>query len=143
MFGKVRLRSAAFRIEEEKLYAAVAAELSAGERREGLWAKALVNAGGDEAKASANYLKIRVQSLRDEGLVQSLAEGLVEKGVRSRDDQSPLTIESSETERPSLEPNLRTSEPEDMTADPSGSLFLIAWVSVMVIILLALFVAQF
>jgi len=44
----------------------VVEELANGQRRNGLWAKALANSGGQEEKAKALYIRYRVQSIRDE-----------------------------------------------------------------------------
>jgi hypothetical protein len=50
--------------QDEKLYAAAAAELDGDGRDEGLWAKCFAECEGDEQKAKAYYLKIRVERLR-------------------------------------------------------------------------------
>lgn len=49
--------------EEEALYEHVANEMKRGERREGLWLKAMADSGMDETKAKAAYTKARVKSL--------------------------------------------------------------------------------
>lgn len=54
------------RLEEEALYAVALDQLETGERRRGLWAKALVEASGDQPKAEATYLQLLVAALRDE-----------------------------------------------------------------------------
>ncbi len=54
------------RLEEERLYEFVMKELKSGERREGLWTKAMVQASGDEKQTEIEYIKLRVQSLIDE-----------------------------------------------------------------------------
>ena len=51
---------------EEYLYERAAAEVSRGEIRQGLWAKAFAENGGDNAKANAAYLKLRVQVMLEE-----------------------------------------------------------------------------
>ena len=66
MFDKFRRASAAARMIEEQLYEQVAHELSHGERREGLWTKALASADGIETKAKALYIRFRVQAIKDE-----------------------------------------------------------------------------
>lgn len=66
MFKKLRRTSAAIRLLEERLYEQVVHELSNGQRRDGLWAKALANSDGAEDKAKGLYIRYRVQSLRDE-----------------------------------------------------------------------------
>jgi hypothetical protein len=54
------------RIAEEELYALVLREIESGVRRDGLWAKALANADGNEEKAKGLYIEYRAQSLLDE-----------------------------------------------------------------------------
>ena len=54
-------------LQDEKLYAAAAAELDGDERDEGLWAKCFAECGGDENKAKARYIKVRVSRLEEGG----------------------------------------------------------------------------
>lgn len=51
---------------DEHLYALAAQELSSGETRPGLMAKAFSDAEGDERRAEALYLRLRVVQLRRE-----------------------------------------------------------------------------
>ena len=64
-----RRESAVDRLLEEQLYAQVVSDLRNGVRRDGLWAKALVSANGDEARARPIYIKLCVQAIRDEAEV--------------------------------------------------------------------------
>jgi hypothetical protein len=57
------------RLFEEFLYTQVHAEVQAGAIRPGLWAKAEAEAMGDESKTKAIYLRLRVESLRDEASI--------------------------------------------------------------------------
>ena len=41
-------------------------EIESGIRRDGIWAMALAEANMDQSKAAATYIKLRVQSLKDE-----------------------------------------------------------------------------
>ena len=66
MFDSIKKRSAAARIIEEQLYEQVVNELASGQRRNGLWAKAIANSNGQDEKAKALYIQYRVQSLKDE-----------------------------------------------------------------------------
>jgi len=63
---------------EETLFAQVVKEVEAGQRRDGLWAKALVSAEGDEKKAKVKYIKLRVQSILDEQMLESLRKAEAE-----------------------------------------------------------------
>lgn len=51
---------------DEEYYALVSEEISSGQIRPGLWAKALANCEYDETKAKAIYLKMRVKTLKEE-----------------------------------------------------------------------------
>lgn len=66
LFEKFRRKSAAARLQEEQLYEQVIQELSMGEKRAGLWAKALADCDGSEQKANSLYIRYRVQSIKDE-----------------------------------------------------------------------------
>ena len=81
MFEKFRRTSAAARLLEEQLYEHVTHELASGQRRDGLWAKALANADGAEAKAKALYIRYRVQSIKDE---MEIHEAIKEEEVKAR-----------------------------------------------------------
>ena len=73
MFRKLKLNSSINRLIEEKLYEIVADEMDKNEIRKGLWAKALTQSGGDDAKVKGKYISLRVKSLRDEeNLVDSI-----------------------------------------------------------------------
>jgi len=50
-------------MDDEHIYEQVAAELEAGNRKEGLWAKCFAECDGDDNKAKALYLKTRVEQL--------------------------------------------------------------------------------
>lgn len=63
-----KARLASCEIPEEAYYEMAAAEVGSGTIRKGLWAKALADALGDENKAGAIYIKLRVQSMRDEAM---------------------------------------------------------------------------
>jgi len=66
---------------EEKLYEQVVHELSCGERRDGLWGKALANSDGVEVKAKALYIRYRVQAIKDE---MEIHEAIKEEKVKVR-----------------------------------------------------------
>jgi hypothetical protein len=50
--------------EDRDLYSQVGEELRTGQRQDAAWAKALIEADGDELKTRARYAKIRVEELR-------------------------------------------------------------------------------
>lgn len=85
----IKSRFAANGISEEAYYEMTAAEIKNGNIRSGLWAKALSESLGDEKKAGAIYIKLRVQSMRDEA--------------------AAVILKNSETETAS--PNLKPNTP--------------------------------
>lgn len=62
----IRRKIASARISDEILYAQALREYEDGIRRDGLWARALAQSNMQKDEALALYLKLRVQSLRDE-----------------------------------------------------------------------------
>ena len=69
MARKTPVEESIERLAEEKIYEKVYEEVASGVRREGIWFKALSESGGDETKAKALYVKLRVRSLTDELIV--------------------------------------------------------------------------
>lgn len=51
-------------LREEELYAQVAEEIAQRDVSLGLWAKALLEARGDESRAKSSYIKLRVEQLK-------------------------------------------------------------------------------
>lgn len=66
LFKGSTTKSAISRKLDEAHYAYVASEMSDGVRNEALWIKALEEANGDPQKQIAEYIKLRVQSLKDD-----------------------------------------------------------------------------
>lgn len=66
LLDDIKAQGAAYRLTEEALYAEVLREMEGGIRRDGLWAKALSDSQMDQTNAKALYIKLRVQSLKDE-----------------------------------------------------------------------------
>lgn len=90
MFEKFRRKSAVARLQEEQLYEQVLHELSSGERRSGLWAKALANCDGSEEKAESLYIRYRVQSIRDDiAIIGGIAENAAMRSKHDREGKSP------------------------------------------------------
>ncbi|PCJ34861.1 MAG: hypothetical protein COA93_03895, partial [Alphaproteobacteria bacterium] len=77
------------RLNEEKLYAQVATEMDSDDIRAGLWAKATVDAEGEEGKTKALYIKYRLQAIQDE--VADLVMETEEQITNNLSNQSSLT----------------------------------------------------
>lgn len=88
LIDDIRQKGAEGRLTEEALYAEVLREMETGIRRDGLWAKALSEAGGEEAPSKARYIKLRVQSLRDEVAIALSEHKKQGAGVVAQDDES-------------------------------------------------------
>lgn len=89
MFDRFRTQSAVSRLEEEALYAEAMREIESGIRRDGIWAMALAEANMDQSKAAARYIKLRVQSLKDEmDLTQKLADARAAHELKIRQAES-------------------------------------------------------
>ncbi|AKO53503.1 hypothetical protein ABA45_14665 [Marinobacter psychrophilus] len=90
MFEKFRRKSAAARLQEEQLYEQVIQELSHGEKRGGLWAKALANSDGSEQRAESLYIRYRVQSIKDEiDIFEGIAEEAAKQVARDKRNDPP------------------------------------------------------
>lgn len=88
MFDRYRTQSAVSRLAEEALYAEAMREIESGIRRDGIWAMALAEANMDQGKAAAKYIKLRVQSLKDEmELTQKVADAKVAHELKIRQAQ--------------------------------------------------------
>jgi len=61
-----RKSNAEQRLFEERIYAQVVDELAQGNRRDGLWAKAISESGGSIDSAKGLYIRYRAQSIMDE-----------------------------------------------------------------------------
>jgi hypothetical protein len=66
LFSSAKAKLAASKLAEGQLYSQAAEEVASGQIRQGLWAKALAEADGDESAAKGRYLKLRVAIMRAE-----------------------------------------------------------------------------
>lgn len=73
-FNSAKAKLAAQKLAEEHLYELAAEEIAANSIRPGLWAKAIAEADGDDAKAKARYIKLRVETMKAEAELNSFAE---------------------------------------------------------------------
>lgn len=69
LLDDIKASGAAYRLTEEALFGEVHREITAGVMRDGLWAKALSQCDMNNDRAKALYIKLRVQSLKDEAEV--------------------------------------------------------------------------
>ena len=66
IFTSAKAKLAAQKLAEEQLYELAAEEIAANNIRPGLWAKAIAESDGDDAKAKARYIKLRVETMKAE-----------------------------------------------------------------------------
>jgi hypothetical protein len=66
LFHKFKSKAVINRKNEESLYALVASEMAEGIRNSALWLRALEEANGNSEKQISEYIKLRVQSLKDD-----------------------------------------------------------------------------
>ena len=75
LFNKSKDDSNAFKRKgEEAYYHQALTELESGKVNKGVYAKALAESSGDDAKTESLYLKYRVQSIADEGAIEVLKQ---------------------------------------------------------------------
>lgn len=79
------------RLGEEAIYEAALEEFETGERRRGLWAKAIVQAEGDQVRTEAVYLKLLVAALKDELYIASRATEIAGNRISSQAAKADLT----------------------------------------------------
>lgn len=112
------MKEAAARLAEEALYEQVAAEIAEGMRRDGLWAKAIVQSGGSEELARVAYIELRVQSLKDEAAVMSEMERIASIEAR----KAQVLNQLNEKGRKEAEERRTPAHPELLEAVNAGKL---------------------
>jgi hypothetical protein len=85
MFKKFKQVSAINRVLEEKLYAFAYEEIQSNDVKSGLYAQALVASKGEEKVARAAYIKLRVQSLKDEFTIDQLNDEIYLEAFKNVD----------------------------------------------------------
>lgn len=91
-----KLRLASRRLSEETAYAQVLREIESGVRNDGLWAKA-ISLTTNKEELIASYIKLRVQSLRDEAELDSANNAQFDEA------NSRIRIEESKLKKKRLE----------------------------------------
>ena len=95
LFTHAKASRAAAKVAEELIYEQVAAEVAAGAIRQGLWAKAISESGGNEAAAKARYLKLRVELLIAEADLTEHAVKQATKGAAAREAREAREAEDA------------------------------------------------
>ena len=90
LFSSAKAKLAAQKLAEEHLYELAAEEIAANNIRPGLWAKAIAEADGDDAKAKARYIKLRVETMKAEADLKDYASENANKAdaeMRRREEE--------------------------------------------------------
>lgn len=90
LFTSAKAKLAAQKLAEEQLYEFAAEEIAANNIRPGLWAKAIAEADGDDAKAKARYIKLRVETMKAEADLKDYASENANKAdaeMRRREEE--------------------------------------------------------
>ena len=99
IFDRAKDASVEARRRDEEYHARALYEIQSGKRRDGLWAKALTSANGDEVAAKLSYLKLLVQALRDDDHIAMRAfqsqSNIREEAPLQLDDQPASQVEKS------------------------------------------------
>ena len=74
-------------------------EIQANNIRQGLWAKALIQSNGNETAAKANYIKLRVESLKAEADLQEYVAENLEKNAE-KENVLKLMLEGKPQRQP-------------------------------------------
>jgi len=86
IFTSAKAKLAAQKLAEEQLYEFAAEEIAANNIRPGLWAKAIAESDGDDAKAKARYIKLRVEAMKAEADLANFAASGAETTNHSSSD---------------------------------------------------------
>ena len=89
---KIKTHAISCRFFDEQIYAQVLSEIENGQRRDGLWAKALAHSDGSNEKAKSLYIKYRVKSIKDEIILATKRE---EPETRQEHSQENTSTETS------------------------------------------------
>ena len=104
IFSSAKAKLAAQKLEEEQLYEWAAEEVAVNNIRPGLMAKALAETDGDETKAAARYIKLRVETMRAEIEISNFARDQASKTEQqvqgSKTEKQVTPVSTAVDERP-------------------------------------------
>jgi len=113
LFKGIKTKSALSRRQEERLYAYISDELEEGTVRKGLWTKAIALAGGDPLKSQAEYIKLRLQSMIDEGTLMDAINTAAEKLNAKHPKMKNVTSGAQSSPAPAEKVNLDVNMDDD------------------------------
>ena len=145
-FKRMRSRAALDRIAEEKLYEAAYREVDSGQRRAGLWAKALAKSAGSDEKAKSLYIEFLVQKYRDEShLQEEIMKEAFEEHLRQKRQAETESARAEASSQSGSIPRDNTTEKDKEMWEPAVSGDAVFWVVIGfigVIIVLAIAFSQ-
>ena len=106
--------------QEQALYALVVDEIANDGVVPGLWAMAIAKSGGDESKAKAKYLELRVDLLREELAVSEEVASALRAERKQRDEAQRVDDEQKREELAALEAALESERPLTQFLEGSG-----------------------
>ena len=111
-FNRLKTNAIVARKTEEILYASVAEEMAANELNSALWLKALEKSNGNEERRTSEYIKLRIQSLKDDSHIMSeISKALAEEAVnKNKAHLANISLQEIERERVEAELNLVAEE---------------------------------
>lgn len=104
LFSSAKAKLAAQNLAEERLFQLAAEEIAANNIRPGLWAKAISEADGDDAKAKARYIKLRVDMMKAETDLESY---VVETAFRAAANEKAAAYEAAASAKAEADPTNR------------------------------------
>ena len=93
LFTSAKAKLAAQKLAEEHLYELAAEEIGANNIRPGLWAKAIAEADGDDAKAKARYIKLRVETMKAEADLSTFVKEETAKATKDAEEAEAAKAE--------------------------------------------------
>ena len=87
------------RVKDAAFHDAAIEEVASGTRRPGLWAKALIEARGDERMAKITYIKLLVLALKDEAYIAGRMREATSPSPSNRPQRSGFTPDQIEQMR--------------------------------------------
>ena len=154
IFDKLKLDSASTRLSDDDLFEQAYDELQNDELIKSVWARALSESDGDEKKAEALYLKLRVQQIKDEKHVSAQKKQAKKKAQQKKKleedkaraerefmrDAEAARLNRLEQERQQLE--MERLEEERLDALPERSFSFMNIVYFIIIVVLILLIAN-
>ena len=118
LFTSAKAKLAAQKLAEEHLYELAAEEIGANNIRPGLWAKAIAEADGDDAKAKARYIKLRVETMKAEADLSTFVKEETAKATKDAEEAEAAKAEraamAAQEKKRREQQTTQSGEPEEV-----------------------------